>query len=263
MCPWCPSLFFPLCKEYPCFCYLTLYFTYFVTGILTRGQLGLVDLILQYIHYSEVYEAISILRSMDWDTLGQQCLIGMGTIVNHLLRQRLTPEREGQTWVYCISGFVYTWNTFGVTFKDVWGYVIGDWEMSVVLKLKQYQRIIPKWYYFLYGTCQHRGLLFCLGLCWNSKCHCSKIESNSDFKLWSEVSFILCRQTKDTKPRPYSSLTLNSSISLTWSHSSSYNLLCVCQNGLLPRHPPCYHALELFSWFAPPSACLNCLIFPQ
>ena len=68
-----------------------------MTGILTRGQLGLVDLILQYIHYSEVYEAISILRSMDWDTLGQQCLIGMGTIVNHLLRQRLTPEREGQT----------------------------------------------------------------------------------------------------------------------------------------------------------------------
>nr|AAH56139.1 AV249152 protein [Mus musculus] len=33
---------------------------------------------------------------MDWDTLGQQCLIGMGTIVNHLLRQRLTPEREAQ-----------------------------------------------------------------------------------------------------------------------------------------------------------------------
>ncbi|XP_017169924.1 WD repeat-containing and planar cell polarity effector protein fritz homolog isoform X6 [Mus musculus] len=68
----------------------------FKLGILTRGQLGLVDLILQYIHYSEVYEAISILRSMDWDTLGQQCLIGMGTIVNHLLRQRLTPEREAQ-----------------------------------------------------------------------------------------------------------------------------------------------------------------------
>ncbi|XP_051021303.1 WD repeat-containing and planar cell polarity effector protein fritz homolog isoform X2 [Acomys russatus] len=68
----------------------------FKLGILTRGQLGLVDLVLQYIHCGEVDEAVSILSSMNWDTLGQQCLISMSTIVNHLLRQRLTPEREAQ-----------------------------------------------------------------------------------------------------------------------------------------------------------------------
>uniref|UniRef100_A0A0G2JXB0 WD repeat containing planar cell polarity effector n=1 Tax=Rattus norvegicus TaxID=10116 RepID=A0A0G2JXB0_RAT len=68
----------------------------FKLGVLRRGQLGLVDLIFQYIHCDEVYEAVSVLSSMNWDTLGQQCFISMSTIVNHLLRQRLTPEREAQ-----------------------------------------------------------------------------------------------------------------------------------------------------------------------
>ncbi|XP_076990482.1 WD repeat-containing and planar cell polarity effector protein fritz homolog isoform X3 [Tamandua tetradactyla] len=65
-------------------------------GIFTQGQLGLVDLIFQYLHYNEVYKAINILSSMNWDTLGHQCFISMSAIVNHLLRQKLTPEREAQ-----------------------------------------------------------------------------------------------------------------------------------------------------------------------
>ncbi|XP_029410668.1 WD repeat-containing and planar cell polarity effector protein fritz homolog isoform X5 [Nannospalax galili] len=69
---------------------------WFKLGILTRGQLGLVDLIFQYIHCDEICGAINILSSMNWDTLGQQCFISMSAIVNHLLRQRLTPEREAQ-----------------------------------------------------------------------------------------------------------------------------------------------------------------------
>lgn len=97
-----------------------------MTGILTRGQLGLVDLVFQYIHCDEVYEAISILSSMNWDTLGQQCFISMSAIVNHLLRQRLTPEREGQTCIYSISAFEWTWNTFGVSFRMFCASVIGD-----------------------------------------------------------------------------------------------------------------------------------------
>ncbi|MBZ3875455.1 WD repeat-containing and planar cell polarity effector protein fritz-like protein [Sciurus carolinensis] len=68
----------------------------FKLGILTQGQLGLVDIICQYIHCDEIYEAINILSSMNWDTQGQQCFISMSAIVNHLLRQRLTPEREAQ-----------------------------------------------------------------------------------------------------------------------------------------------------------------------
>ncbi|ERE86639.1 putative WD repeat-containing and planar cell polarity effector protein fritz like protein [Cricetulus griseus] len=68
----------------------------FSSGVLTRGQLGLVELIFQYIHCDEVNEAINTLSSMNWDTLGQQCFVSMSAIVNHLLRQRLTPEREAQ-----------------------------------------------------------------------------------------------------------------------------------------------------------------------
>uniref|UniRef100_A0A452V5Y7 WD repeat containing planar cell polarity effector n=1 Tax=Ursus maritimus TaxID=29073 RepID=A0A452V5Y7_URSMA len=68
----------------------------FKLGIFTRGQLGLTDIIFQYIHCDEIYEAINILSSMNWDTLGHQCFISMSAIVNHLLRQKLTPEREAQ-----------------------------------------------------------------------------------------------------------------------------------------------------------------------
>nr|XP_023474775.1 WD repeat-containing and planar cell polarity effector protein fritz homolog isoform X2 [Equus caballus] len=68
----------------------------FKLGIFTRGQLGLVDIIFQYIHCDEICEAINILSSMNWDTLGHQCFISMSAIVNHLLRQKLTPEREAQ-----------------------------------------------------------------------------------------------------------------------------------------------------------------------
>uniref|UniRef100_F6W3E7 WD repeat containing planar cell polarity effector n=1 Tax=Callithrix jacchus TaxID=9483 RepID=F6W3E7_CALJA len=68
----------------------------FKLGVFTQGQLGLVDIIFQYIHCDKIYEAINILSSMNWDTLGHQCFISMSAIVNHLLRQKLTPEREAQ-----------------------------------------------------------------------------------------------------------------------------------------------------------------------
>ncbi|XP_042547217.1 WD repeat-containing and planar cell polarity effector protein fritz homolog isoform X3 [Dipodomys spectabilis] len=68
----------------------------FKLGILTRGQLAPMDIIFQYIHYDEICKAINILSSMNWDTLGQQCFISMTAIVNHLLRQKLTPQREAQ-----------------------------------------------------------------------------------------------------------------------------------------------------------------------
>ncbi|XP_015443080.1 WD repeat-containing and planar cell polarity effector protein fritz homolog isoform X5 [Pteropus alecto] len=68
----------------------------FKLGIFTRGQLGLAEIIFQYIHCDEIYEAINILSSMNWDTLGHQCFISMSAIVNYLLRQKLTPEREAQ-----------------------------------------------------------------------------------------------------------------------------------------------------------------------
>ncbi|XP_036607423.1 WD repeat-containing and planar cell polarity effector protein fritz homolog [Trichosurus vulpecula] len=68
----------------------------FKLGIFTKGQLSLVELIHQYIRYDEIHEAISVLSSMNWNTMGHQCYMSMSAIVNHLLRQRLTPEREAQ-----------------------------------------------------------------------------------------------------------------------------------------------------------------------
>ncbi|XP_049712177.1 WD repeat-containing and planar cell polarity effector protein fritz homolog isoform X4 [Elephas maximus indicus] len=65
-------------------------------GIFTRGQLSPVDMIFQYIHCDEICEAINLLSSMNWNTLGHQCFVSMSAIVNHLLRQKLTPEREAQ-----------------------------------------------------------------------------------------------------------------------------------------------------------------------
>ncbi|XP_072491528.1 WD repeat-containing and planar cell polarity effector protein fritz homolog isoform X2 [Notamacropus eugenii] len=68
----------------------------FKLGIFTKGQMSLVDLIHQYVRYDEIHEAISVLSSMNWNTMGHQCYMSMSAIVNHLLRQRLTPEREAQ-----------------------------------------------------------------------------------------------------------------------------------------------------------------------
>ncbi|XP_073528245.1 WD repeat-containing and planar cell polarity effector protein fritz homolog isoform X1 [Phyllobates terribilis] len=68
----------------------------FKLGALSRGQLGPVELVSQYLRHEEVDEAIAILICLSWNTSGQQSYTCMSAIVNHLLRQRLTPETEGQ-----------------------------------------------------------------------------------------------------------------------------------------------------------------------
>lgn len=69
----------------------------FVTlkGAVSKGQLGPVELVSQYLRYGEVDEAIGILSCMNWNSVGQQCYTCMSAIVNLLLRQKLTPEKEG------------------------------------------------------------------------------------------------------------------------------------------------------------------------
>ncbi|XP_071596242.1 WD repeat-containing and planar cell polarity effector protein fritz homolog isoform X2 [Heliangelus exortis] len=69
---------------------------HFKLGVVTKGQLGLVEIIHQYIRYDEIHEAINVLNTMNWNTMGRQCYICLSAIVNHLLRQKLTPEREAQ-----------------------------------------------------------------------------------------------------------------------------------------------------------------------
>ncbi|NWS34293.1 FRITZ protein, partial [Polioptila caerulea] len=69
---------------------------HFKLGVLTRGQLGLVEIIHQYIRYDEIQEAINVLSTMNWNTMGQQCFICLSAICNHLLKQKLTPAREAQ-----------------------------------------------------------------------------------------------------------------------------------------------------------------------
>ncbi|NWQ61046.1 FRITZ protein, partial [Neopipo cinnamomea] len=69
---------------------------HFKLGVITRGQLGLVEIIHQYIRYDEIPEAINVLNTMNWNTMGHQCYICLSAICNHLLKQKLTPDREAQ-----------------------------------------------------------------------------------------------------------------------------------------------------------------------
>ncbi|XP_040454043.1 WD repeat-containing and planar cell polarity effector protein fritz homolog isoform X2 [Falco naumanni] len=69
---------------------------HFKLGVITRGQLGLVEIIHQYIRYDQIHEAINVLNTMNWNTMGHQCYICLSAIVNHLLKQKLTPDREAQ-----------------------------------------------------------------------------------------------------------------------------------------------------------------------
>ncbi|XP_064271064.1 WD repeat-containing and planar cell polarity effector protein fritz homolog isoform X2 [Passer domesticus] len=69
---------------------------HFKLGVLTRGQLGLEEIIHQYIRNDEIQEAINVLSTMNWNTMGQRCFICLSAICNHLLKQKLTPAREAQ-----------------------------------------------------------------------------------------------------------------------------------------------------------------------
>ncbi|XP_068042519.1 WD repeat-containing and planar cell polarity effector protein fritz homolog isoform X2 [Anomalospiza imberbis] len=69
---------------------------HFKLGVLTRGQLGLEEIIHQYIRYDEIQEAINVLSTMNWNTMGQRCFFCLSAICNHLLKQKLTPAREAQ-----------------------------------------------------------------------------------------------------------------------------------------------------------------------
>ncbi|KFP76455.1 WD repeat-containing and planar cell polarity effector protein fritz, partial [Acanthisitta chloris] len=69
---------------------------HFKLGVITKGQLGLVEIIHQYIRYDEIHEAVNVLNTMNWNTMGRQCYICTTAIVNHLLKQKLTPDREAQ-----------------------------------------------------------------------------------------------------------------------------------------------------------------------
>ncbi|XP_058038453.1 WD repeat-containing and planar cell polarity effector protein fritz homolog isoform X2 [Ahaetulla prasina] len=69
---------------------------HFKTGVTPRGQLGLVEIIQEYIHQDEIYEAINILNGMNWNTVGHHCYVSLCAIINYLLRQKLTHIREAQ-----------------------------------------------------------------------------------------------------------------------------------------------------------------------
>ncbi|KAM8945460.1 WD repeat-containing and planar cell polarity effector protein fritz homolog [Pelodytes ibericus] len=68
----------------------------FKLGAISRGQLGPMEIFSQYLRFDEIDEAIGVLSCMNWDTRAHQCYTCMSAIVNHLLRQKLTPVREAQ-----------------------------------------------------------------------------------------------------------------------------------------------------------------------
>lgn len=93
---------------------LSLVVTFLVKGVLTRGQLGLEEIIHQYIRYDEIQEAINVLSTMNWNTMGQRCFICLSAICNHLLKQKLTPAREGKRL------FIFLMYFCGVLVIHVW-----------------------------------------------------------------------------------------------------------------------------------------------
>ncbi|KAM4694523.1 WD repeat-containing and planar cell polarity effector protein fritz homolog [Discoglossus pictus] len=77
---------------------------HFKLGAIPKGHLGPMEIISQYLRYEEIDEAIGVLSCMNWNTVGHQCYACMSTIVNHLLRQKLTPEKEAQL-ESCLGNF--------------------------------------------------------------------------------------------------------------------------------------------------------------
>lgn len=68
----------------------------FKLGAITTGQLGPTELVHQCIRYDQIDEAINILSGINWNTMGPDCYTCLSATVDHLLRQKLTAEREAQ-----------------------------------------------------------------------------------------------------------------------------------------------------------------------
>ncbi|CAN7939515.1 unnamed protein product, partial [Ixodes hexagonus] len=65
-------------------------------GLLTRGQLGPLELVSQYLKHTQVDEAICLLLSLDWGRLAEQCFLCLSKVANFLLRKPLDTNREAQ-----------------------------------------------------------------------------------------------------------------------------------------------------------------------
>lgn len=65
-------------------------------GLLTRGQLGPLELVCQYLKHSQADEAICLLLSLDWGRVAEQSFHCLGKIINFLLRKPLDAKLEAQ-----------------------------------------------------------------------------------------------------------------------------------------------------------------------
>lgn len=65
-------------------------------GLLTRGHLGPLELVSQYLKHLQVDEAVHLLLSLDWGRVAELSFLCLGKIVNYLLRQPLDSKTEAQ-----------------------------------------------------------------------------------------------------------------------------------------------------------------------
>lgn len=65
-------------------------------GLLTRGQLGPLELVSQYLKHLQIDEAVHLLLSLDWGRVPELSYMCLSKIVNYLLRQPLDSKREVQ-----------------------------------------------------------------------------------------------------------------------------------------------------------------------
>ena len=65
-------------------------------GAVSRERFSAVELTKEYIKSRQTDEAVSLLAGQNWDTDGAACYSCLSAIVNHLLRQPLNADREGE-----------------------------------------------------------------------------------------------------------------------------------------------------------------------
>ena len=73
-------------------------------GAVSRERFSAVELTKEYIKSRQTDEAVSLLAGQNWDTDGAACYSCLSAIINHLLRQPLNADREGEVGRWEESG---------------------------------------------------------------------------------------------------------------------------------------------------------------
>lgn len=81
-------------------------------GILSQGLLSPLALVNEYIRHHLLTQAVNLLCSLNWNQNGRLCMACLSAIANHLLRDTLNPQNEGEMNEWFASALFPVWHTF-------------------------------------------------------------------------------------------------------------------------------------------------------